>query len=80
LRRAKQDLSCDASQLLVLVKAPADRAFTSIRKLSLDVGYETELLEWAKLQDAVAAAVATWPQLEEVALCGTLMADEEEAR
>jgi hypothetical protein len=74
-------IRAEAPVVLQLVRAPPQRAFTNVRRLELykfsstrgwkfprTSSYVESVQEWGVVQDAVAAAVAAWPQLEELVL------------
>jgi hypothetical protein len=54
--------------VLHLLKAAPHRAFTHVKKLHLEEGYMKDAEDFVRLEDAAAAAVTAWPQLEEVGL------------
>jgi hypothetical protein len=54
-----------------LLALPGSRAFSNVTKLSAWTSTRSQtfsVAEWACFSDALAAAAATWPMLEEVAL------------
>jgi hypothetical protein len=63
----------DLDRLQHLLRLPRGRAFYNVRALSVHNFVEFSVAEWARFTDAVAAAAATWPMIEEVLLNAKLV-------
>jgi hypothetical protein len=59
-----------AQDVLSHLKGPSQRAFTNVRSLHLNDKCTRNVQQWVLLGDALTAAAAAWPQLEEVQLNG----------
>lgn len=75
-RRIK--IAATVTEVLRLAQAPPFRAFRSVDRLCLRSDTAADEPDWAEFAAAVAAAVESWPQLEEVALVEILPDDYED--
>jgi hypothetical protein len=68
-------IQCDKAiyGLQQLLHLPSSRAFCDVRVLSVTSYEDRSMAEWACFSDALAAAAATWPSMEEVLLNAKLM-------
>lgn len=68
-------VQCDKAidGLQQLLHLPSSRAFRDVRVLSVTNYEDRSMAEWTCFSDALAAAAATWPSMEEVLLDAKLM-------
>jgi hypothetical protein len=67
----------DVDGLQHLLALPGSRAFSNVTKLSVLKSQTFSVAEWVCFSDALAAAAATWPMVEEVLLDAQLLGNDD---